>query len=87
MCNSSQFGWLNLAALGFRVSAAKPGNSGVENPGLSGISGVSGLFPGVSGVHTATLIHKCSASPSFVNLSLPYPFTYPDGESEGRSWQ
>jgi hypothetical protein len=44
----------------------KPGNSRVEKPGLSGISGVSGLFPGVSGVHTATLSHKCSVSPLLI---------------------
>jgi hypothetical protein len=46
--------------------AAKPGLSGVEEPGLSGISGVSGLFPGVSGVRTATLNHKCSVSPLLI---------------------
>jgi hypothetical protein len=44
----------------------KPGNSGVEEPGLSGISGVSELFPGVSGVHTETLNHKCSVSPVLI---------------------
>jgi hypothetical protein len=31
----------------------KPRNSGVEKPGLSGLPRVSGLFPGVSGVHPA----------------------------------
>jgi hypothetical protein len=31
----------------------KPGNFGVEKPGLSGLPRVSGLFPGVSEVHSA----------------------------------
>jgi hypothetical protein len=63
----------------------KPGNSGVGKPGLSGLSGVSEFFPGVSGVHPANpKITKLCIS-SMAHLSLPYPFTYPDGESEGPS--
>jgi hypothetical protein len=38
----------------------------LKKPGLSRISGVSELFLKVSGVHTATLIHKCSASPLLI---------------------
>jgi hypothetical protein len=52
----------------------KPGNSGPEKPGLSGLSGVSGFFPEIFGVQT-----------SIVNLSLPYPVTYPDNVSEDPS--
>jgi hypothetical protein len=39
----------------------KPGNSGVEKPGFSGVPGVSGLFPGVSGVHTKNPKSQCCA--------------------------
>jgi hypothetical protein len=65
-----------------RVSAAKPGNSGVEKPGLSGLSGVSGLFLGVSGVHTENPNSQVLCISSIDHLSFPYPSTYPDGESE-----
>jgi hypothetical protein len=44
----------------------KPGNSGVEKPGLSGLSGVSGLFPEYPGFTLKTLIHKCCASPLLI---------------------
>jgi hypothetical protein len=40
----------------------KPGNSGHPKPGLSGISGVSGLFPGVSRVHTKNPKTQCLSS-------------------------
>jgi hypothetical protein len=40
----------------------KPGNSGHPKPGLSGLSGVSGLFPRVSGVHTQNPKTPCLAS-------------------------
>jgi hypothetical protein len=40
----------------------KPGNSGVEKPGLSGLPGVSGLFPEVSGVHPANPKSQSHAS-------------------------
>jgi hypothetical protein len=40
----------------------KPKNSGLEIPGLSGLLGVSGLFPGVSGVHTENPKSQCCAS-------------------------
>jgi hypothetical protein len=36
----------------------KPGNSGVEKPELSGLFGVFGLFPEVSGFILLTLNHK-----------------------------
>jgi hypothetical protein len=63
----------------------KPRNSEVEKPRLSGLSGVSGFFPGVSGVHPANpKITKLCIS-SVAHLSLPYPFMYPDGESKGLS--
>jgi hypothetical protein len=44
----------------------KPGNSGVEKPGLSRISGVFGLFPEYPGFTLKTLSHKCSASPLLI---------------------
>jgi hypothetical protein len=40
----------------------KPGNSGLEKPGLSVLSGVSGFFPGVFGVHTVNPKSQCCAS-------------------------
>jgi hypothetical protein len=39
----------------------KPGNSGLEKPGLSGLPGMSGIFPGVSGVHTENPKSQCCA--------------------------
>jgi hypothetical protein len=41
----------------------KPRNSGSEKPGLSGLSGVSGFFPGVSRVHTENPKSQCCTSP------------------------
>jgi hypothetical protein len=40
----------------------KPGNSGLEKPGFSELSGVSGFFPGVSRVHTENPKSQCCAS-------------------------
>jgi hypothetical protein len=40
----------------------KPGNSGHDKPRLSELPGVSGLFPGVSGVHTENPKPQCCAS-------------------------
>jgi hypothetical protein len=57
----------------------KPGNTWVEKPGLSG---VSGLFPESPGFTMKTLNHKLYIS-SIVHLSLSYLFTYLDGASEG----
>jgi hypothetical protein len=64
--------------------ATKPGNSGVEGPGFSGLSGVSGLFPEVSGVHIENPNSQVLCISSIDHLSLPYPFTYPENESEDR---
>jgi hypothetical protein len=42
--------------------AVKLGNSRKAKPGLSGLLGISGLFPGVSGVHTINPVLRCFAS-------------------------
>jgi hypothetical protein len=44
----------------------RPENSGVEKPGLSGLPGVSELFPEYPGFTLKTLIHKCYASLLFI---------------------
>jgi hypothetical protein len=63
----------------------KPGNSEVERPGFSGLSGVSGLFLGVSGVHTENPNSQVLCISSIDILSLPYHFTYPENEGEDLS--